>query len=133
MPKKPSDQVISIRLELQETERALLDRLSIAYTADKVSESISQLTTFTNLYVLITLVEIWTGTEILYGTPNDVNGLINDFTTWYKQKRSEGQMGAAYGGTDPDAYDENAASVVGGFQNLINNILDAIFHPIRLG
>ena len=116
MPKAPPDQVIIHRIEFQETERRIIEQLAMAYSVDKVSESISQLTT------LIVLV---------FGT-TAVVAKWDDLEAWYTRVRAEGKQGANYGGTDPDVYDENAASVVGGIQNLINNILDTIFNPLRL-
>ena len=116
MPKAPPDKVIIHRIEFQESERRLLEQVAMAYTIDKASESVSQLTT------LIVLV---------FGA-SAVVSKWDDFEAWYTRKRAEGQLGGWYGGTDPDAYDENATSVIGGIQNLINNILDTLFHPIRL-
>tara|TARA_Y100000310_G_scaffold194956_1_gene194957 strand:+ start:122 stop:472 length:351 start_codon:yes stop_codon:yes gene_type:complete len=116
MPKAPPDKVIIHRIEFQESERRLLEQVAMAYTVDKASESISQLTT------LIVLV---------FGT-SAVISKWDDLEAWYTKKRAEGQLGGMYGNQDPDVYDENAASVVGGIQNLINNILDTLFHPLRL-
>lgn len=113
------------RIEFQESEREMLRQMSLAYSVDKVSESISQLTT---LIVLIF------GADFVLGKWDEIEA-------WYTRFRAEGQMGGLYGGGAPgepsypgssgSAYDENAASVVGGIQNLINNILDALFNPLR--
>lgn len=41
-----------------------------------IAQSIDQLISFENLYLIITMVEIVTGKEILFGTPNDFTDLV---------------------------------------------------------
>lgn len=115
MPKAAPTSVVIHRIEFQESERRMLEVALAAYSVDKASESVAQLT---NLIVLV------------FGAAV-VADKWGELTDWYTRIRAEGQAGAAYGGTDPDVYDENAASIVGGIQNLINNVLDTIFrHPL---
>jgi uncharacterized membrane protein YjdF len=115
MPKAPATSVVIHRIEFQESERRMLEVALAAYSVDKASESVAQLT---NLIVLI------------FGAAV-VADKWDELLDWYTRQRAEGQQGGTYGGTDADVYDEKAATLVGGIQNLINNILDTIFrHPL---
>ena len=86
--RKP-DKVIEYRISLQEKERQQLDAIVGAYQVDKVSESIDQMLSFENFYIGITLLEIATGKEILFGTPNDIGDIINDVREWWKANKEE--------------------------------------------
>ena len=77
MPKRIPDEVISVRLELQDKERQILVRMIQADTLKGVADSIDKLASFENLYVVATILEIVTGKEILPGTPNDIYQLID--------------------------------------------------------
>jgi len=77
MPKRIPDEVISVRLELQDKERQILVRMIQADTVKGIADSIDKLASFENLYVLATILEIVTGKEILPGTPNDIYQLID--------------------------------------------------------
>jgi len=115
MPKAPATSVVIHRIEFQESERRMLEVALAAYSVDKASESVAQLT---NLIVLI------------FGAAV-VADKWGELTDWYVRFRGEGQQGGLYGGTDAEVYDEKAASVIGGLENLVNNILDALFnHPL---
>jgi len=78
MSKRKPDQVVEFRLSLQDKEREMFDSLVGAYQIDKVSEAVDQALSFQNVYLGITLIEIATGKEILFGTPNDIQELIGD-------------------------------------------------------
>ena len=59
MPKAPADQVVIHRIEFQESERDLLRQLSAAYTVDRVSKGVYNLTSDTTTVVcLIILYEM---------------------------------------------------------------------------
>ena len=77
MPKRKPDQVVTFRIELQEHERRMLDNYLTAETITGVMEAIDKLTSFENLYVIATVLELITGKEILPGTPNDVTEIID--------------------------------------------------------
>jgi len=84
MSKRKPDQVVEFRLSLQDKEREMFDSL-----IDKVSEAVDQALSFQNVYLGITLIEIATGKEILFGTPNDIQELIGDVRTWWAANKDE--------------------------------------------
>ena len=77
MPKRKPDQVVTFRIELQEHERRMLDNYLTAESITGVMDAIDKLTSFENLYVIVTIIELITGKEILPGTPNDVTEIID--------------------------------------------------------
>ena len=89
MTKKSPTQVIEVRVSLQDKQIQQLDSIIGAYQVDKVSESIDQFLSFENFYIGITLLEIATGKEILFGTPNDIGDIINDVRNWWKANKDE--------------------------------------------
>jgi len=89
MSKRPPDQVIEFRISLQDREKEMFDSLVGAYQIDKFSEAVDQALSFQNVYLGITLIEIATGKEILFGTPNDLNDLIADVRTWWAANKDE--------------------------------------------
>ena len=89
MAKRKPDQVIEYRHSLQDKEREMFDSVVGAYQVDKLSEAVDQALSFQNVYLGITLVEIATGKEILFGTPNDLNDLIADVRTWWAANKDE--------------------------------------------
>ena len=84
MPKRKPDQVVTFRIELQEHERRMLDNYLTAETITGVMEAIDKLTSFENLYVIATVLELITGKEILPGTPNDVTEIIDKIGCAFK-------------------------------------------------
>jgi len=86
MSKRKPDQVVEFRLD---KEREMFDSLVGAYQIDKVSEAVDQALSFQNVYLGITLIEIATGKEILFGTPNDIQELIGDVRTWWAANKDE--------------------------------------------
>jgi hypothetical protein len=77
VPKRKPDEVINIRFEMQEHERKLLDAYLTGESIKAVMEGIDKLTSFENLYIIVTVIELVTGKEILPGTPNDVYYIID--------------------------------------------------------
>ena len=89
MSKRKPDQVVEFRISLQDKEREMFDSVVGAYQVDKISEAVDQALSFQNVYLGITLIEIATGKEILFGTPNDLNDLIADVRTWWAANKDE--------------------------------------------
>lgn len=89
MTKRKPDQVVEFRISLQDREKEMFDSLVGAYQIDKLSEAVDQALSFQNVYLGITLVEIATGKEILFGTPNDLQDLIGDVRTWWAANKDE--------------------------------------------
>lgn len=77
MPKRKPDQVINFRVELQDHERKILDNYLTASSINGFMEALDKLTSFENLYIIATVLELITGKEILPGTPNDVIEIID--------------------------------------------------------
>jgi hypothetical protein len=82
LPKRKPDQVTNIRLELQDHERKILNNYLIAQSLNGFMEGFDKLTSFENLYIVVTVIELVTGEEILPGTPNDVYAIIDALRTW---------------------------------------------------
>ena len=89
IPRRKPDQVITLRLELNDYERHLIDQATAVYTLEKGAESINDLLSFDNLYIGITIFEIMTGEEVLYGTPNDLNDIVDAVKTYYDRRRDQ--------------------------------------------
>ena len=75
--KRKPDQTVNIRLELQDYERKALAQAQTAKAVKDFADAIDKLTSFENLYIVVTLIELATGKEILPGTPNDVYYIID--------------------------------------------------------
>ena len=88
MSKRKPDQTVNLRIELQDYERKALASYQMAQAVKDTAEAIDKLTSFENLYLIVTLVELATGKEILPGTPNDVYALI-DFAREYLLNNEE--------------------------------------------
>ena len=89
MAKRRPEKVVEFRISLQDKEREMFDSLVGAYQVDKISEAVDQALSFQNVYMGITLIEIATGKEILFGTPNDLGDLIGDVRTWWAANKDE--------------------------------------------
>ncbi len=85
MAKRKPDQTVNLRLELQDYERKALASYQFASAIKDIANAIDQLTSFENMYVVATLIEITTGKEILPGTPNDVYQIIDAFRDYLKK------------------------------------------------
>jgi len=75
--KRKPDSTVNVRLELQDFERKALEREQTARAIKDFADAIDKLTSFENLYIIVTLIELATGKEILPGTPNDVYYIID--------------------------------------------------------
>ena len=77
MPKKPTNSIEGFRIELQDKERQILQEAVTAYSVLQYAEAFDKFTSFENMYLLVTMIEIVTGKEILPGTPNDIYKIID--------------------------------------------------------
>jgi len=83
MPKAKPSSVQVLRIEFNTKEREMLEQALAVYSVEKSAESINDLLSFQNLYIGITVYEMMTGKEILYGTPNDLNDLVGAVKAWW--------------------------------------------------
>jgi|TARA_R100000687_G_C6440155_1_gene160111 hypothetical protein len=95
MPKAKPSSVQVLRIEFNTKEREMLEQALAVYSVEKSAESINDLLSFQNLYIGITIYEMMTGKEILYGTPNDLNDLIDAVKTWWGREKDEYPEGQA--------------------------------------
>ena len=102
MPKAKPDQVVAVRIELQQKERDILEQYAAVYALQGSVKAIDELLSFENLYLGITVVEIVTGREILYGTPNDLNDLINGMREWWAANGDTLDPSTWFGGGDSE-------------------------------
>lgn len=65
----------------------MLEQALAVYSVEKSAESINDLLSFKNLYVGVTIYEMMTGKEILYGTPNDINDIVDSVKTWWELEK----------------------------------------------
>ena len=121
MPKAPATQVVIHRIEFQETERELLRQVATAYTIDRASKSIYNITSDTTTVVcLVILYEMVTGedTGVLDAIGNITGDLTGALVNGFRSYRNSQQYA--------EEYDERATSVLGGLRNLLDNIIDAL-------
>jgi len=72
MPKAPSSTVITYRIELQDTERRLLNQFIDAYTLEQISTPIVEiLKDASALYAVVTMIELFTDIDLPIITPAD--------------------------------------------------------------
>jgi len=83
--KRKPDQVINFRVELQEHERKILDNYLTASSINGFMEALDKLTSFENLYIIATVLELITGKELIPGTPNDVYAIIDAIRDYLKK------------------------------------------------
>jgi len=95
MSRRKPDKVIEYRFSLQDTERAMFEQALAVYSIEKSFESLNDFLSFENLYIGITIYEMITGEEILYGTPNDINDIVGATKTWW-QRQDEAQFDAPF-------------------------------------
>ena len=82
MAKRKPDQTVTLRIELQDFERQALASYQMAQAVKDTAEAIDKLTSFENLYIIATVLELITGKEILPGTPNDAYAIIDAIREW---------------------------------------------------
>jgi len=89
VPKAKPDRVEVIRIELQEKEREILESYLLTWQASKAASGIDQLLSLENAYLAVTMYEIFTGKEVMPGTPNDIYQLIEWVNNYVKENRDE--------------------------------------------
>jgi len=89
MPRAKPSSVKTIRYELGSWERTHLAPVMHAQALDKYSEALGYLLDWKKLYLLITLIEMATGLEILWGTPNDLQGIVEQVRAWWQSNKEE--------------------------------------------
>lgn len=87
MPRAKPSSVKTIRYELGSWERTHLEPVLHATALDKYSEAIGYLLDWQKLYLGVTLIEVVTGYEILYGTPNDLGDIVRDVRDWWQANK----------------------------------------------
>ena len=119
MTKRKPDSVKEIRISLQDKLTQQVDDYLLAESVGNYSQAIDKLFTFENLYIGATILEIYTGREILLGTPNDIPELMGMVKNAFK--------------LDPISERERrATSFTGGLTNLFDSLLSNISgEPLR--
>jgi len=121
MPKAPATEVIIHRIEFQESERELLRQVAAAYTVNRASKAVYNLTSdATTVIVLIVLYEMITEKET--GILDAVGNLGGDLTSALVEGFRDYRASQEY----QEEYQERATSVFGGLRNLLDNIIDAL-------
>ena len=72
---------------MQEKEREILESYLLTWQASKAAAGIDQLLSLENAYLAVTLYEIFSGKEIMPGTPNDIYQLIEWVNSYVKENR----------------------------------------------
>lgn len=91
IPKRKPDQTTVVRIELQDTERAMLESYLMTWQVGKAATALDQFLSFENLYIGVTILEMLTGREILPGTPNDIYDLIDQIRDYLNTLTAEGR------------------------------------------
>tara|TARA_R110002072_G_scaffold218314_1_gene376044 strand:+ start:10 stop:378 length:369 start_codon:yes stop_codon:yes gene_type:complete len=73
---KPKE-TIEYVVRLQDKERQIVNEFLTSQQVLNYAEAFDKFTSFENLYLLVTVLEIVTGKEILPGTPNDIYKIID--------------------------------------------------------
>ena len=89
VPRTKPSETITHRIELGSWERTHVEGVLNAQALDKYSEALGYLLDWKKLYLLITLIEMATGLEILWGTPNDLGDIIEQVRDWWKSNKEE--------------------------------------------
>ena len=72
---------------MQEKEREILESYLLTWQASKAASGIDQLLSLENAYLAVTLYEIFSGKEVMPGTPNDIYQLIEWVNNYVKENR----------------------------------------------
>lgn len=123
MPKAPADQVIIHRIELQETERAMIETAIAAYSFRNVTKGVFNLTSDVTTVIMLLIVYEWiSGKTIIddalalaLGTGEGVVSAI--VQNWRNYRATEEYS---------EEYYDRATSVTGGLRNLLDQIIDAL-------
>jgi hypothetical protein len=108
--KRKPDSVQEIRISLQDKLTQQVDDYLLADQIKNYADSLDKLLTLENLIVGATIIEIYTGREILLGTPNDIPELMKMFKDAFRL-------------APLDERERRATSFTGGLQNLVDFIL----------
>ena len=112
MPRSKPSKVETVRFELGSWERTHLAPVMHAQALDKYSEALGYLLDWQKLYLGIALIEVATGLEILWGTPNDLPDLISQVRDWWRVNKDaygdEGLWGYLGLGRTPQTPEEEA-------------------------
>ena len=74
---------------MQEKQREILESYLLTWQASKAASGIDQLLSLENAYLAVTMYEIFTGKEVMPGTPNDIYQLIEWVNNYVKENRDE--------------------------------------------
>jgi hypothetical protein len=110
--KRKPDSVQEIRISLQDKLTQQVDDFLLADQVKNYADSLDKLLTLENLIVAATVIEIYTGREILLGTPNDIPELMKMFKDAFKLAPLEER-------------ERRATSFTGGLQNLLDLLFAA--------
>jgi len=120
MPKAAPTQVIVHRIELQQTERALLETAVAAYSVRNVTRGIFNLTSdVTTVVILVILYETLTGKTILDDAFIAALAAGDNIASALAQNWNDYRATAEYS----EDYQERAGSVAGGLRNLLDNLI----------
>jgi hypothetical protein len=108
--KRKPDSVQEIRISLQDKLTQQVDDYLLADQIKNYADSLDKLLTLENLIVAATIIEIYTGREILLGTPNDIPELMKMFKDAFKLAPLEER-------------ERRATSFTGGLQNLVDFVV----------
>jgi len=89
MPRRKPDTVETVRFELGGWEREHLAPVFASQALDKYSEALGYLLDWQKLYLGITVIEVMTGVEILWGTPNDLQDVVGSLKDWWQANKDE--------------------------------------------
>ena len=120
MPKAPPDQVIIHRIELQETERRLLEQGITTWSFRNVTKGVFNLTSDLTTVVILVIVYEWiTGRKVLseafwlaLASGGDILEVLAD--NWNSYRSSEEYS---------EDYHDRAHSVTGGLRNMLDNFI----------
>ncbi len=122
MPKAAPTQVIVHRIELQQTERQLLESAVAAYSFRNVSRGIYNLTHDTTTIIALIIIYEWiSGNKVLNDAFMLLWGAGGDLTEALVQNWRDYRQTQEYS----EDYQERATSVVGGLRNLLDNLIGA--------
>ncbi len=123
MPKAAATQVIIHRIELQTTEREMIQTALAAYSFRNVSKGVFNLTSDVTTVVMLMIAYEWvTGHRVIDDALLAILGAGGDFAGGIAQSWRDYRQSAEYS----EDYHERAHSVVGGFRNLLDNIIGAL-------
>ena len=90
MPKRAPDQTVTIRIEMQESERRMLEQLINAYTLEQVSNPIVEiLKDASALYAIVTMIELFTDIDLPIATAADTGEIWDAIKTTWQARREQ--------------------------------------------